>query len=127
MPRTVWVHSGGGRQAIRLLDVPDDALVQDVKELIWDERTGTGKSMGFNVGDWALSLANEAHTRDGAFLAADQPVAPAGAGVVLHVWVERVVAPAAGEPFAGPGCRARVGALRVLGWADVSHDAVSHR
>ncbi len=99
MPRTMWVHSGGGRQPIRLQGVPDEAIVQDVKELM--EQTVTGKAMGFSAGDWGVFHTNDARERVGAFLPVDQPVAPAGAESVLHLWVERVVSLAAGSPAGG--------------------------
>ena len=99
MPCTVWVHSAAGGEPIRLKGVPDDAIVQDVKEQLEPLRSAV--DMGFTV-RWSLALASPEGLRQGAFLAADQLIAPAGAGTVLHVWVEPKHGFAAGEPW-GPG------------------------
>ncbi len=92
MPLTIWVY-GAASEEFSVL-APDGCDVQAVKRSIWADPLTTG--------NWAVFLADAAGTKpEGAAALKPRDAFPAAPGSTMNVWVERVVAPAAGETW-GP-------------------------
>ena len=66
------------------------------------ESSASGKEMGFATASWGLFLADADGNKQGLEQKGRTPIAPAAGATEVDLWVERVVAPAAGEPW-GPG------------------------
>jgi hypothetical protein len=99
MPFNVRVWRAG-RNAPFSVPVPQAAIeAVELQALI--EASTSGKDIGFSAASWSMFLASAAGVREGEHpLPFNHPFAPAP-GSIENVWVERVVAPAAGEPW-GP-------------------------